>query len=538
MRDEATQSRYRELALVGALIAVHLMVGWILRSPGISWHEDDAIYINLARDLLRGSYVERWYVDTPTHALYPPGFPALLAIAGAVFGDSERVYTVLVLFCSAASIALFYYAVRRHFGMGVAFFVTGLTAINAAALTDAGYIVSEAPFRFWTTLTLWSASRENPRASHLAIAGGSAVMAALTRTVGVAVIAGLALHWLLERRWKTVVLLAVGSIPVALWLLWTWLAPDTDPRSVYIHEIMFGVEETSASTQQAAWIIFLKRMLAAAWLYVRSLIPGALSFFGLRQNPADNVIWALLAIVTVPLGLRFAWQRWRLLVLVLASYGAVLLLWPWTFERFISPVSSLVLALIGAGVVQLASNRNQRVQGAALAVVATLFIAGAAQRIVPTWQAMSACDRANPLRAASCFTEDRRGLLELAAFVREQTPPEAVFYTPKESAFFLHTGRRSVRDSRFAGLPGDSLGSFLRRNGVSYTVLTPIGINRRGRGTRIAEACRDFETVATFSGDAILLRLRENGPIDHDDETCRTLAAWDEQATARWGIPR
>lgn len=538
MRDEATQSRYRELALVGALVALHLIAGWVLRSPGISWHEDDAIYINLARELLRGGYVERWYVDTPTHALYPPGFPALLAMAAAIFGDSERVYTVLVLLCSAASIALFYYAVRRHFGMAVAFFVTGLTAINAAALTDAGYIVSEAPFRFWTTLTLWSASRENPRASHLAIAGGSAVMAALTRTVGVAVIAGLALHWLMERRWKAVALLAVSSIPVGVWLLWTWLAPDTDPRSVYLHEIMFGVEETSATTQQAAWIVFLKRMLAAALLYARSLIPGALSFFGLRHNPADNVIWAVLAIVTVPLGLRIAWQRWRLLVLVVACYGLVLLLWPWTFERFISPVSSLILAVIGAGVVQLVKNRSPGVQRATLAVVATLFIAGAFQRILPTWQAMSACDRANPVQSASCFSADRRGLLELAAFVREQTPPDAVFYTPKESAFFLHTGRRSVRDSRFARIPGDSLGPFLRRNGVSFAVVTPIGVNRRGRGTRIAEACREFETVASFSGDAILLRLRENGPIDHDDETCRTLVAWDEQASARWGVPR
>lgn len=538
MHDEATQSRNRELALVGALIALHLVLGWILRSPGISWHEDDAIYINLGRELLRGGYVERWYVDTPTHALYPPGFPALLAMAGAIFGDSERVYTALVLLCSTASIALFYFAVRRHFGTAVAFFVTGLTAINAAALLDAGYILSEAPFRFWTTLTLWSASRENPRASHLAIAGASAVMAALTRTVGVAVIAGLALHWLLERRWKAVALLAVGSIPVGLWLLWTWLAPDTDPRSVYIHEMMFGVEETSSSTQQAAWIVFLKRMLAAAVLYARSLVPGALSFFGLRHNPADNVIWTLLAVVTVPLGLRVAWTRWRLLVLVVASYAAVLLLWPWTFERFISPVSPLILALIGAGIVQLVKSRSLGVQRATLAVVATLFIAGAAQRILPTWLAISACDRSNPVQSASCFTEDRRGLLQLAAFVREQTPPGAVFYTPKESAFYLHTGRRSVRDSRFADIPGDSLGTFLRRNGVSYTVVTPIGINRRGRGTHIAEACRDFETVASFSGDAILLRLRQNGPIDHDDETCRTLVAWDEQATARWGIPR
>jgi hypothetical protein len=538
MHRESDQSRYRELTLVCVLIGLHLVLGWFLRSPGISWHEDDAIYINLGRELLKGGYAERWYVDAPTHALYPPGFPALLALANVTIGGSERVYTALVLLCSTASIALFYFAVRRHFGIVVAFFVTALTAINAAALQDAGYIVSEAPFRFWTTLTLWSASRENPRASHLAVAGASAVMAALTRTVGVAVIAGLALYWLLERRWKAFVLLAVASIPVGLWLLWTYVAPDADPRSVYLHEIMFGVEETSASIQRPAWIVMLTRMFPAAWVYARSWIPEALSFLGLKYNPIDNVMWAVLAILTVPLGLRVAWQRWRLLVLVLACYGAVLLVYPWTFARFVSPVSSIILALIGAGVVQLVRKRPERVQVMVLAAIALFFVVGSVQRVLPTWQAMSACDRAKPLESATCFTEDRRGLLQLAAFVRERTPPDALFFTPKESAFFLHTGRRSVRDSRFSHVPADSLGALLRQSGVSYTVVTPIGVNRRGRGTLIAEACREFETVASFEGDAILLRLRENGPIDHDDDTCRSLAAWNERTPARWGITR
>jgi hypothetical protein len=536
--NETDNSRYRELALVLALIGVHLFLGWVLRSPGISWHEDDARYINLGRELLLGGYAERWYVGAPTHALYPPGFPALLALANVTFGDSERVYTALVLMCSAASIALFYFAVRRHFGTAVAYFVTGLTAINAAALVDAGYIVSEAPFRFWATLTLWSASREKPSVSYLAIAGASAVVAALTRTVGIAIIAGLALHWVLERRWKAVALLALGSIPVGLWLIWTVIAPDTDPRSVYLYDILFVVEESSASTQRPVWIVLLSRMGAATLLYARSLVPEALSFFGLKNNPIDNVIWAILVLLTVPLGVRIAWQRWRLLVLVVLCYGAVLLVYPWTLDRFIRPVSSMLLVFIGAGAVQLVRNRGDRAHGIALAAAASFFVVGSVQRVFPAWKSISACDRARPLESAACYTDDRRGLLQLAAFVRQQTPPDAVFFVPKESAFYLHTGRRTVRDADFSRVPSDSLGPFLRRGGVSYTVVTPIGIHRRGRTTRIAEACREFETVAAFEGDAILLRLRENGPIDHDDETCRTLAEWNERAQARWGIAR
>lgn len=516
------------------LVAFHVGLAWVSRSPGISWGEDDAEYIILGREILKGQYAERWDVDAPAHARLPPGFPALLSIGNVLFGDAVGVYTVLVLLCSAASIALFFLVVRRHFGDAVALFVTGLTAINALAVSDAGYVMSEAPFRFWATLTLWSASRENPRAQHLILAGAAAVMAALTRSIGLSVIAALAVHWILERRWKAVALLAVGSIPVGLWFYWTLIAPEPDHRSLYLHAVVRAVQNTAAETQAPSWIATVKSTVSSIWAYARTLVPVALSFFALKANPIDNILWAALAIVTVPVALWVTWHRWRLLVLVLLFYAGVLLIWPWTYERFVSPVTSMLLVLIGVGTVQVLRHRTERTQHLTLAGVASLFVVGSIQAGLPTLRSMVACDRSRPLESPTCFTEDRRGLLQLAAYVREHTPPDAVFFAPKEGAFYLHTDRRTVRDSRFMRVPADSLGPVLRRTGVSYAVVTPIGIGRNLHNRVIAEACREFEKVASFEGDAVLLRLRENGPIDHEDETCRMIAAWKTGTPPRW----
>jgi 4-amino-4-deoxy-L-arabinose transferase-like glycosyltransferase len=522
------------LAVALALVSLHIVLAWTSRSPGVSWGEDDAEYIILGREILQGQYAERWDVDAPAHARLPPGFPALLSIGNGLFGDSVGVYTLIVLLCSAASIALFFLVVRRHFGDAVALFVTALTAINAMAVSDAGYVMAEAPFRFWATLTLWSASRENPRAQHLVLAGAAAVMAALTRSVGVTIIAALAVHWILERRWKAVALLVVGSMPVGAWFYWTLIAPDPNQRALYLHAVFAAAQTSAAESQQSPLVATLKRMVSAIVFYPKSLVPVTLSFFALKANPLDNLLWAALGIATVPLGLLAAWRRWRLLVLVLLFYAMILAVWPWRYERFISPISSMILVLIAVGVVHLLRRQSARVQHLALAGVASLFVIGSVQAGLPTLRAMLACDRSRPLESPTCFTEDRRGLLQLAAFARQNTPPDAVFFVPKEGAFYLHSDRRTVRDNQIVRVPADSLGSVLRRRGVSYAAVSPIGVNRRGHNRVIAQACREFEKVASFEGDAVLLRLRENGPIDHDDETCQLIAEWKTGGPARW----
>jgi hypothetical protein len=396
-------------------------------------------------------------------------------------------------------------------------------------VTEASLVMAEAPFRLLLALTLWSASRDTPSRAHLFLAGISAIIASLTRSVGIAVLAALALHWILERRWKAIALLAVGSIPVALWFYWTAIAPDPHQRGLYLQTVV-----DVAQAGDSPWITTPRRVLRSVLLYGRTMVPEALSFFGLKSNPVDNTMWAVLAIVTLPLGTWLAWKRWRLLALMVLLYGLALIVWPWRYARFVSPVSPLLLALIGASVMHLVRHRAPRLQGAVLAGVALLFVVGSVQADLPVLREMMACDRSRVMESPKCFSEDRRGLLQLATYARANTPDDAIFFVSKEAAFYWHSGRHTVRADQFFGAPPDSIGPLFRRSGVTYAVFSPVGANRKQLNQTIARSCREFESVARFEGDAVLLKLRKEGPIDHDDETCQLVADWKDGVPARW----
>lgn len=518
------------LLLVGVLVAVHCVLAWTTRIPGLAWMEDDAAYALLARELAHGTYRDRWFIEAPVQARFPPVFPALVAVTNAAFGEHLDVQIAFVILCSAASLLLLFDVVRRHLGDFAALFVVSLLAVNPGVINDAGMLMAESPFRLLATLTLWATSIPNPSTRRLLLASGSAALAALTRTAGVAVIVALLVHWLLERRWRAIGILLLSSIPVAAWTLWTLSTPDSSDRALYAESLTnaWSPEFHSRFTDLAA------RIVGHIFVYGRQAVPTSLSFFALKHNWLDNALWGVLLLLTVPLGLLVVWKRWRLLVLMLIFYAGVLLAWPWSDSRFIGPWNGFLLVILAAGILTLTKRWGPAVQCGSLALIAGLFLVGAIQAGAPVLRDRLACDRSRRALSPSCHRPDERGYLQLAEYVRTNTPPEALFFTPKEITFYYLTQRKSVRDSRITRVPANSLGDYLRAEGVTYATVTPIGIFREKHNSMLAHACRDFELVRAFEGGAILLRVRPAGPIDYDDETCRVLAEWRDGIPPQW----
>lgn len=513
---------HRTAILLGVLLVIHVVLAWMVRAPAISWGEDDAVYSLLARQIASGGYREFWIVDGPIHSRYPPGLPVLLAMVNAVFGERLDAQLGVLTLCSAASLLLLFDAARRHVSTNAALFATGILAVNPLWIVEAGQVMTEAPFRLFLVVTVWAVSLPESKGRHDVIAGAAAVFASLVRTAGVAAIAALALHWAMRRQWKHVVGLALAAIPTVAWLAWSITAPAPAEAGAYVYVATDGTNATPLS--------LMGRIASNAWLYARRDVPSALAFFGLRANPLDNVLWAGLAAVFVPIGFLVLWRRWRFLCLMSAMYGSVLLLWPYVDPRFASPGSGFVLLVIAAGMAGVGGTRPWPRRALFLSTAA-LFLVGAWQQGSPRIRERAACDRARPSESAACLPETHRGLLQLAEFARATTPGDALFFAPKPAAFFVHSGRRSIRDQRMVRVPPDSLGSRLERAGVTYAVATPVGINRRVHNPQIAASCRDFELVRAFIGDAILLRLRSEGSPDEQGAACGSTARWRSQGT-------
>lgn len=516
----------RVLIALAVLVVAHAVLAWLMRIPAISWGEDDAVYSLLARGLAEGSYREYWIIGEPLHVRYPPGFPALLALSNAAFGERLDAHLALMTLCSAASLLLLFDAARRHVGAEVALFATGILALNPTWLSEAGQIMAEAPFRLLLALTLWSATDREDGGDRPVLAIASAALAAFVRTAGIAVIAALALHWMLQRRWKHVLLLGVAAIPAIGWLGWASLAPDSSEVGAYVPVV--------AGSESPPQYSMVHRASQSAWAYARRALPTALSFFALKANPIDNVLWAALAAVTIPVGLVALWRRWRFSCLLLASYGTVLIAWPWRDARFASPVSGLILLLIGTGLLILARKLRFRHPVALLAPVAILFLVGAWQAGAPRLRAGLACDRANPAGSAACASEHHRGMSQLAKYVRERTPTDAIVFAPKEGAFFYHAQRRSIRDRRAVRMHPDSFTTHLQRSGVTYAVLSPVGINWIGHNRHLARSCHDFELLQTFGGDVALLRFDVAESAGSNTRACEITAPWKDGPPPHW----
>src|SRR5690242_18278500 len=101
MTSDSVPTDRRWLLAAAGLLAIHAALAWWLRAPAVSTGHDDAIYLLLGRDLLHGSYRNFWLIGAPAHGLYPPLYPAALAVTGA---SGEHGFPIAVLLGLALSV--------------------------------------------------------------------------------------------------------------------------------------------------------------------------------------------------------------------------------------------------------------------------------------------------------------------------------------------------------------------------------------------------------------------------------------------------
>lgn len=514
-----TLSRAQWLALGMAL--VHLGLTWMMRSPGLGWGEDDAAFLLLSRELQSFQYNETQDILAPIHARFPPGFPAMLAVVGPLVGDRFDALLGFVALCSAISVVLLFDAARRVLGEEISALATGLYAINPWSLTDAGSLMSEAPFKLFVILALWGASRESEGTRFAVVTGGATILAALTRTAGVAFIPALGAYWLWRRRYTWVAGLAIASLPVAAWLAFSFTAPDASDRRLYVADLRGG-HDTVADAVATRF----GRMVPRLQQYLTSFIPSALAVPTIRGTPIDNVVWVASFLVFAVVGLVALLRKWLLAAAFLVSYGLLLVVWRFGFDRLVRPVTPLLFVMLLSGVSALVARYAPRYRRLAVLGAGALFALGAIRATAPKVMERLACDRSAPATSPSCWPVFEREFLSLAYWVRDSTPADAIFFVSKERAFYIHSGRKSINQDRGLREDSTSLGRYLRSLDVRYTVLTPIGVPARRHARLLSSACREFELVKQVSRNTLLLRVAPEPSVNDSTPACAAIRTY------------
>jgi len=357
-------------ALVAA--AATLVVGLVaINQALVGVFYDDGLYAGLATALASGlGYVHPNLPGMPAAVHYPPLYPALLtpffgllSVAGAALAGK-----ILNAVLSAATAGLIcWHAIRTHLlGAGIrpwlACLVVFLAGIAMPVLATQGVLFAEPLFGLLVAIAIVAADRKlSPW-----LVGGAVALALLTRSIGIAMVAGICCFLLVRKTplTKVGITLLLPGLAALAWGIWVTIhARGIDPA------LALGYGNYSAHLQQAGLSAIAVNVpdmsrplealafgwIRARWAYLlfstlglaiglyglvvisrRSAVGVSLVFYfailAVWPHPPDRFLWAVLPWLALAwiAGVVALWQRWPrtrapfyfYCCLVLGGYGA------------------------------------------------------------------------------------------------------------------------------------------------------------------------------------------------------------------------
>jgi hypothetical protein len=481
---------------------VHGLACWLARPIGYLTGQDDLEYLALAQALRQGSYHFLFRADAPLHGQYPPGYPAMLAVWGAVTGDGFQALVMLSVLVSVAALALTYVAVRRVFDPWIAIAALAALALNPSLVQFGGMPVSEAPFTLLAMLALVLLQREDQNRRYPVLIGATAILAALTRSIGILLIVAVGLHWMINRQWKRLFLLvAVSVVFVGGWLLWTVVAPEQHAGSSYVADVQASVVRRVASPNMVSSV--LRRVT----FYATNAVPHMLSVPTVAGTPIDNIA----SVALLAAGLFSGWwlllRRWRPASLYLALYAGLLLVWMWASGRFLIPVVPVLVVALLAGLSVPFQRRWPGLASASVVVVAGLLVASGAVRTGAAVAERAGCRDWEGVPAPECVEPVQAGFFEALPYIRDNVPREDTVLVAKPGALWYYTGHLTTSYPEALAQGSDLWVPYLREHGVRWILLSEIEQGEFQYLLRLDENCGALAIERRFGDRTYLFRL-------------------------------
>jgi 4-amino-4-deoxy-L-arabinose transferase-like glycosyltransferase len=481
--------------VAGILLATFACLAWSIRLPAIMFRNDDALYLLLARSLRSFHYRDAHLVGAPFHSQYPPGYPAVLAAAGSIFGDHLDVYLAVGVLASTLALALFFDVVRRLWSPNLALLILAAMALNVPLLEYSGEVIAEPLFLGFIAVTLWIMATRPDSAMQAALAAATAIFAALVRSPGLAVIGALMLTFFLQRRYRAVAAFVTAvSLTVGVWTIWTVLSPVQVRGRSYIADAI-----GHPGSARTVIPMRLLRALRQANHYVTVDIERALSLPVTPATLADNILWITIVVGLGGLGLWFCRRRWTVAATFVALYGIMLALWSWWSPRFLMPVIPLVILAIFVGAYELGRRYSSRLGWAFACGFSALLVVQGARGYSVDRREFKGCDRSKGGATPGCMSAEMRSLVAAAQYARERTPRDAVFYATKEATWAWYSGRRTSYAAQI--FRADSLRFIpaLKERGIDYVLLArTTRFEVQSFSKLLATHCNDLELTGSF----------------------------------------
>jgi hypothetical protein len=505
-----------------ALLFSHAVLAWRVSSPAVLVAGDDARYYLLGQSLRQFQYTDIWEIGTPLHRDYPPAYPAVLSLWGALHGDNYDLLLLLNIALSTGALLVLFAVLKRYWSPTLGLFCILALFANPALVSTAGVLRPESLFMALSLAALGLLATLNEGRCVRVLAGAAAISAALTRPVGFALIIALLLCWLGERRYRAAAWL--GSVSVAtvgVWLYHSLLSPANDAAGSYRADLLLGM----ASEDRSPLLELASRIANHVSRYLASDVASQLALPVVSGTVIDNlVIGGTLGVFGLA-GLYLMFKLWRPAAYYVLAYGGILAVWPWSSSRFLVPLLPFIVAAVMLGAHVLFSRLSARLATPAVLALA-LTLAGFA--IPSAWDLVDRagrCERGATIPDASCLADDSRAFFEAIGFINRELPGDAVLFSGRPATLHLYTGRMTVnRDRALDILERDELGlEWLAEEGMTHLLVGYVKNMEPRMAAAIAPHCSQLQLVGEFGPRSVLLKVGSSGPPRADSPACQAL---------------
>ncbi len=461
--------------VLAGLVAAHILLGVLLFDPKPFIGGDNAAYMILAESLETGQGYRNLHLPgSPTHAQYPPFYPAVLTAARA-FGGGLITFKVISLLLTSASLVFICLLARGRLGWSGSLAVTAPFAFNPVLLYYSHWVLSEAPFVLLTLVALWGSERMIGSRRWLAATVLAVLLAYLTRAAGLPLVVAvlLAIGW--RRRWSELAFVGGGAaLVLSGWWMWGRVAA-TESAEVYSNNFLL-VNPYQPELGYAGPADLIARLVNNVRLYTIEVLPETLA----GAAPAGAVslpalLAGLLIVALVLIAFLRGIRRVQVVELFTALYLGLLFIWPqvWTDRRFLLPLVPILFLHAASGLVWcfefLRVKRPAWVLPAAGALLVLLTVPDHVRSVGFNQGCQKFYRQGDRL---ACYPPPWRAFVQTAEWVRANTPEDAIVISRKPRLFY-YFGRRRGEVYPFTTEENAVL-SFLDDIGADYVSVAPL----------------------------------------------------------------
>lgn len=438
--EECRVALLRRALIVFPLLALAVVYGAAWLAPAVSLFHDDGIYLVTAKALAEGKgYRIASLPEEIPQTKFPFLFPAVLSVAWRAMPDFPRNAPLLKALPLAFALAWFvlsFRLIRRLGGTRLqALWITLLSAASPLVIFCSTSLMSETLFAALLAGALLAAagveqgdSDGRARSRNAWIAGLLAALAFLTRTVGIAALAGIPCGFALGRRFGAAARFLAAALPVAaLWPLWVRAQTVAAPAQAF-----YSLEN------YASWNIIFNYTPGEKFRIFYSNALKALAAPGVLVGLPPSV-WIALAVLILGAVFLRKLARPGAIELTVAAYLAVICCWTWPPPRFLAVLLPLILWFLWSAAQAMAASRPARI--AAVAAAGLISCAALAVDL----RSLAGTLRLGHFPINGIATDDWREMDKAFAWLRDNAPADAVVLANLDPAVYLYTGRKASR---------------------------------------------------------------------------------------------